>query len=287
MEDVKIERTATARGVSVPTFLYGTAWKEEATAPLVRAALDAGFRGIDTANQPRHYDEPAVGRALADALAADGGPDRSDLFVQTKFTFPGGQDDRIPYDASAPVREQVEQSFRSSLEHLGVDRVDSYVLHGPSQRAGLGDPDREAWRGMESLYEEGKARLLGVSNVRPDQLEALLGFANVPPAFVQNRCYAQLDWDAAVREICEANDIVYQAFSLLTANRAALSDPVLGGMAAGHGRTVPQVIFRFALEVGMIPLTGTTDAAHMAEDLAVYEFELEPDELGTIESIAA
>lgn len=282
-----IEPATTVHGLSVPTFLYGTAWKEGATTPLVRAALDAGFRGIDTANQPRHYDEAAVGRALAEALAADEGPGRADLFVQTKFTFPGGQDDRIPYDPSASVREQVEQSFRSSLAHLGLERIDSYVLHGPSQRAGLGDADREAWRAMESLYEEGTARLLGVSNVRPDQLEGLLGFASVPPAFVQNRCYAQLGWDAAVRKICDANGIVYQAFSLLTANRPALSDPALVRMADRHGRTVPQVIFRFALELGMIPLTGTTDAAHMAEDLAVYDFALDPDEVGTIESIAA
>src|SRR4051794_28264122 len=116
------------RGVRVPGLLYGTAWKEDATEALAFGALTTGFRGIDTANQRKHYDEAGVGRALARALAA--GLRRDQLFVQTKFTHAGGQDHRLPYDAAAPIAEQVAQSFASSLAHLGVDRVDSLVLHG-------------------------------------------------------------------------------------------------------------------------------------------------------------
>ncbi|MEA3136298.1 MAG: hypothetical protein QOC71_579, partial [Thermoplasmata archaeon] len=108
--------------------VYGTAWKEDATERLVGLALEAGFRGIDTANQRKHYHEAGVGAALRTAFA-DGVVARDELFLQTKFTHLGGQDHRLPYDPRAPVAKQVEQSFAKSLEHLGIDRLDSYVLH--------------------------------------------------------------------------------------------------------------------------------------------------------------
>src|SRR5580704_10062432 len=104
-------------GVRVPRFLYGTAWKEDETQRLTDLALRCGFRAIDTANQRRHYHEAAVGQALALAMTS-GSVLREQLFLQTKFTFRDGQDDRLPYDPSAPIRTQVAQSFASSLEHL-------------------------------------------------------------------------------------------------------------------------------------------------------------------------
>ena len=114
------DRTLSSEGVPVPRFLYGTAWKEGETRRLTELALRQGFRGIDTANQRRHYHEAAVGQAVA-AATASGLATREDLFLQTKFTFRKGQDDRLPYDPEAPVTVQVEQSFASSLEHLGTD----------------------------------------------------------------------------------------------------------------------------------------------------------------------
>jgi diketogulonate reductase-like aldo/keto reductase len=275
------ERTRVICGVRVPTFFYGTAWKEQATTELVSLALAAGFHGIDTANQRRHYDEEGVGRALTAAFAI-GSVRREELFVQTKFTHLAGQDHRLPYDAGVPVGEQVSQSFRSSVAHLGIASLDSYVLHGPTQRRGLGPDDRAAWRAMEALQERGAVRLLGVSNVTPDQLEELLGFAHVPPAVVQNRCFARLGWDARVREICERHAIAYQGFSLLTANRDVLQRPKIGDIAARHRRTVAQVVFRFSLALGIIPLTGTTNPAHMRDDLGVYDFDLVEDDLRTL-----
>lgn len=280
------ERETTVEGVRVPTFLYGTAWKEERTRELVVEALDAGFRGIDTANQRRHYYEDEVGRALARARESSG-PDRDGLFVQTKFTHLAGQGDQPPYDPDAATADQVRQSLRSSVQHLGVDRLDSYLLHAPSQRPGLGEADREAWRAMEEMQQAGRTLLLGVSNVLPDQLRELCEFARVQPAFVQNRCRARLGWDAAVREVCSEQEVVYQAFSLLTANRRVLEHPVVREIADRHGRSVPQVIFRFALALGMIPLTGTTDPEHMRQDLVVYEFDLDEDEVEAIEQLGA
>ena len=278
------DRTLSIDGIPVPRFLYGTAWKEEETRRLTELALRAGFRGIDTANQRRHYHEAAVGQAVAAAI--DGGLAREDLFLQTKFTFREGQDHRLPYDPRAPVAAQVEQSFASSLEHLGTEVIDSYVLHGPSRRHGLAEADWEAWRAMEALHEGGRARLLGVSNVTVEQLDGLCRGARVRPHFVQNRCHAARGWDRDVRAYCAANGLVYQGFSLLTANREALARPELARIAARHGRTVAQVVFRFALEVGMIVLTGTTDPGHMREDLDVFAFRLDPDEVERIERLA-
>ncbi|HEU5115499.1 MAG TPA: aldo/keto reductase, partial [Isosphaeraceae bacterium] len=279
------EMDVTIDGVRVPRFLYGTAWKEEETRRLTELALRAGFRGIDTANQRKHYFEQAVGEGIASAIA-DGVVTREDLFLQTKFTFRNGQDQRLPYDPQAPVATQVEQSFASSLEHLNTDWVDSYVLHGPSRGVGLGPEDWEAWRAMEAIHDQGKARFLGVSNVMLDQLELLCRQARVKPRFVQNRCFAVRAWDRDIRAFCSGQGIVYQGFSLLTANRGVLVHPEVAKIAETYGKTVTQVVFRFALDVGMIALTGTTDPEHMRMDLEVADFALEPDEVERIERLA-
>jgi len=272
-------------GMRVPRFIYGTAWKEEATQQLTELALRQGFRGIDTANQRKHYHEAGVGQAIQTAIQA-GLVKRDDLFLQTKFTFQAGQDHRLPYDPRAPIATQVEQSLASSLEHLGVYVIDSYVLHGPSQRPGLGDDDWNAWRAMEAAHDSGRVRLLGVSNVTLEQLESLCAGARVRPSFVQNRCYANCGWDRGVRTWCAANEIWYQGFSLLTANREVLMHPEVVRIAAHYQRGPAQIIFRFALDVGMIPLTGTTNAEHMLADLAVNDFQLGSEEVERIERLA-
>lgn len=259
----------TLRGRITPFFMYGTAWKEEDTARCVRDALAAGFRAIDTANQRKHYHEAGVGEALRDAFA--GGLAREDVFLQTKFTYRRGQDHRLPYDPDASPATRLRQSFVSSLDHLGVELLDSYVLHGPAGGPGLLDVDREVWRAMEALHDEGRVGVLGVSNVSPRHLRELLDFAATPPTFVQNRCYASRGWDRAVREICRTNGITFQGFSLLTANRNLPAAPAFQELARARGQTAPQLIFSFALAVGMLPLTGTTDPAHMREDLAIFE----------------
>lgn len=262
----------------IPPFLYGTAWKEDATERLVRLAIENGFRGIDTANQRRHYFEAAVGAAIR-------GVPREELFLQTKFTYLDSQDHRLPYDPNADVATQVRQSFASSLEHLQVDTIDSYVLHGPSRRRGLSDDDLAVWRTMEELHAAGKTRFLGVSNVALDQLALLTQHATVQPQFVQNRCFARTMWDAEVRAFCRARGIIYQGFSLLTANLAELRSATFRDIVLRSGRTPAQVVFRFALQVGMLPLTGTTSAAHMREDLAALEFELPAEDVEAMERL--
>ena len=269
--------------VPLPSFMYGTAWKKEATQQLVELAVASGFTAIDTANQLIHYQEALVGEALQ-ALAKKG-VKRETLFLQTKFTSVDGQGGRPPYDPPADLTTQVSQSFDSSLIHLGTAYVDSYVLHAPFSRRGLGDADWEVWAAMEALYQSGKTKTIGISNVAAGQLAELCERANVKPMMVQNRCFAALGWDMEVREICRANGIVYQGFSLLTANQEVLAAPEIHAIAKRLGAGPAQVIFRFAMQIGMLPLTGTTSERHMKEDLQAEQLALSAKEIGRIEAI--
>ncbi len=269
--------------VALPSFMYGTAWKKEATTRLVELAVASGFTAIDTANQLIHYQEALVGEALQ-ALAKKG-VKRETLFLQTKFTSVDGQGGRPPYDPSADLTTQVRQSFDSSLQHLHAEYVDSYVLHAPFSRRGLGEADWEVWAAMEGLYHSGKTKMIGISNVAAGQLTQLCEQAKHKPMVVQNRCFAALGWDMDVREICQANGIVYQGFSLLTANREVLAAPKIHAIAKRLGATLPQVIFLFAQQIGMLPLTGTTSEQHMKEDLQSEQLTLSVEEIQRIETI--
>lgn len=269
--------------VPVPSFMYGTAWKKEATTQLVQRAVATGFTAIDTANQLIHYQEALVGEALL-ALAQQGVP-RDRLFLQTKFTPTNGQDHRTPYDASAPLATQVTQSFDSSLAHLHTDYLDSYVLHGPYQRQGLGEADREVWAAIEGLYRSGKTKMIGISNVTAEQLTQLCAQATVKPMMVQNRCYAAFGWDKEVREICRTHGIIYQGFSLLTANQGIFAEPRIRAIAQRLGASLAQVVFRFAMQAGMLPLTGTTNPQHMKEDLEAEQLTLTAEDMQVIETI--
>lgn len=270
---------------SLPNFIYGTAWKENRTAELTELALHTGFRAIDTANQRRHYFEAGVGEGLAAAYRA-GVVTRGELFLQTKFTYQRGQDHRLPYDPSAPVAAQVAQSLASSLEHLGTDRVDSFVLHGPSSGYEWSDADAEVWEAMRKERDAGRTRLLGVSNVSLEHLQQMKSRHDELPAFVQNRCFARLGWDRQVRHFCRENEIIYQGFSLLTANPEVLRHPPMIELAGQLNATVAQVVFSFARAVGMLPLTGTTNAEHMKQDLVSLKLELPPEIVRAIEAIA-
>ena len=268
-----------------PNFLYGTAWKENRTASLTELALRSGFRAIDTANQRKHYFETGVGDAL-DAAYRAGIVKREDLFLQTKFTYQRGQDHRLPYDPSAILSLQVEQSLASSLEHLRTDYVDSYVLHGPSSNYDWTDSDAEVWEAMRRERDAGRTRLLGVSNVGLQHLQQLKATGVELPTFVQNRCFARLGWDREVRAFCSAHKIIYQGFSLLTANPEVLRSSALVALAGTLGVTPAQVIFSFSRAIGILPLTGSSSPEHLQQDLASINLSLPSDVVQAIESIA-
>lgn len=270
---------------NIPYFIYGTSWKEEKTQELTFMALNNGFTGIDTANQRIHYFEEGVGLGIRQFLQFSG-KKRTDLFLQTKFTPAASQDERKPFDENDTYDNQVRQSFESSLHHLNTDYIDSYVLHGPTYNSVLVRDDLEIWRAMENLYHEKKARLLGISNVNLEQLESLYHSAAIKPSIVQNRCFASNQWDASVRLFCKNHGIVYQGFSLLTANQSFLRTNTMHQLSTHYKKTIPQIIFRFALQIGMLPLTGTRSQQHMKEDLDIDSFELTADSLRIIEHIS-
>jgi diketogulonate reductase-like aldo/keto reductase len=264
-----------AQGVRVPKLLYGTAWKKERTAALVEQALGLGFRGLDTACQPKHYDEPGVGAGLAAAL--NGGLKRADVYLQTKFTPLDGQNPkRLPYDPKARLAEQIEQSFAASLANLQTDYLDCLVLHSPlsDERQTL-----KAWAAMETLFAAGKVKQLGISNCyAPARFKSLYEKASVKPAIIQNRFYADTGYDRAIRAFCRKRGILYQSFWTLTANPHLLAHPTILAMAKKYGRAPEPIFFRFLVQIGIMPLTGTNSAAHMREDLAIFEFELSEEE---------
>jgi diketogulonate reductase-like aldo/keto reductase len=268
--------------MTLPKFLYGTAWKEDSTQACVSAALAAGFRGIDTANQRKHYYEAAVGEAIRQS-----GISRAELFLQTKYTFQRGQDHRLPYDPKAAIATQVMQSFESSLEHLHTNYLDSLVLHGPwtSNSDSLDANDWEAWNVMEELHKQGKVHSLGVSNVNLSQLKDLYEKSKIKPRFAQIRCYAKNGWGIEIRKYCLEKNIIYQGFSLLTANTQHLNSSLIKNMAEKYKSTPAQIIFAFARQVGMLPLTGTKDPIHMKHDLESLDLNLENSDLRVIEEI--
>lgn len=270
--------------LNTPGIIYGTAWKKSYTARLVELAFSTGFRAFDTANQLKHYDEPLMGEALR-ALAARG-VQRESLFLQSKFTPIDGQDHRLPYDQNADLGTQVKQSYASSLVNLSVDYLDSYLLHGPYSYPGLGEDDWKVWTTLEELYASGKVRAIGISNITDRQLAELIERAEVPPMVVQNRCYASRGWDLTVRRMCQEHGIIYQGFSLLTANPSVVGHPELNKIALRLGATPEQIVYCFSARVGMVPLTGTTNEKHMQQALQALTVELTDQEVALIEKLS-
>jgi len=266
----------------MPGIIYGTAWKKADTARLVALAIQQGFRGIDTACQPKHYDEAGVGAGVAACLNA--GLARGDLHLQTKFTSVSGQDPRrIPYDPRASLPAQVAQSCAASLRNLQTDYVDCLILHSPLATA---EQTLAAWRAFESLVDAGTVRQLGISNCYDlAELRHLCQRARIKPAVVQNRFYAETGYDLAIRAFCAEMHIVYQSFWTLSANPHVLAHATLAALASNHKRTAAQILFRYLTQAGVVPLTGTKSETHMREDLAIFDFQLTEAERRAVDEI--
>jgi len=271
-----------AYGVRIPRIIYGTAWKKDRTAALVEQAIGLGFRGIDTACQPKHYNEAGVGDGVAACLHR--GIARSELYLQSKFTSLSGQDPmQVPYDPNAGLSEQVAQSFQASLINLQTDYLDCLVLHSP-----LANPQQtmDVWQAMEQIFHSGGAKQLGISNCYdPQQFEFLYRNAAIKPAVIQNRFYAQTQYDRAIRDFCREHRIIYQSFWTLTGNPNVLAHATLQTLAAKYRRSAAQIFFRYLSQIDIIPLTGTTSESHMREDLAIFDFELAANECDAVEML--
>ncbi|ORY64083.1 NADP-dependent oxidoreductase domain-containing protein [Pseudomassariella vexata] len=266
---------------TTPRLVYGTAWKKDQTADLVYQALKTGFRGIDTAAQPRHYQEHLVGDGLRRAIS-EGIITRKCVFLQTKFTSTSGQDlDNLPYDPSAPLEEQVHASVASSLQNLATGGdgkaegeegtyLDSLVLHSPLHHR---EDTLRVWQAL-STYVPHAIRHLGIANTPLPTLEMLFSHPDVAvkPAVVQNRFYRDTGYESALRRFCRAKGVVFQSFWTLTGNPALVKSGVVAELArsAGVGREVAYYSLVLGLE-GVTILDGTTKEEHMREDLEGIE----------------
>ena len=270
--------TSKVSGVRSPRLIYGTAWKKENTKSLVKLALSNGFRGIDTACQPKHYNEAGVGEALEEAFR-EKLVMRSDVFLQTKFTPLFGQDESqpLPYDKNAPLAEQVAQSVKTSLANLRVESIDSLVLHAPLRTF---EESCEVWQAMQEWTRKTNdagvpiVRQIGISNVYSfDALKQLWEFADVKPAVVQNRFIKRFGFDAEIRQFCQQKGIKYQGFSLLTANPRIVSSGAVAAAAERRSITPEAAFFLFAFSLGdfFTPLTGSTSAHHQLHDLRALD----------------
>ncbi|KAI6365966.1 hypothetical protein MCOR25_005201 [Pyricularia grisea] len=267
-------------GAVMPRLMYGTAWKKERTADLVFEALQVGFRGIDTAAQPRHYREDLVGEGVRRAVAA-GIVSRSDLFLQTKYSPPPAQDvSNMPYDASLSVTEQVRASVASSLRNLAATTdsddesyIDCLVLHSPLDTpAGTA----EAWAAMASFVPH-RVRALGISNASIADVEMLLDgpmptptTTPMPPVVVQNRFYPGSRYEVPLRALCASRGVVFQAFWTLSGDGGKLRQRAGCIKRIVEACGVYPAVAQYALVLGLggiSILDGTTDRSHMVADL--------------------
>lgn len=268
------------QNVRIPCMLYGTAWKKERTADLVALALENGFRGIDTACQPKHYEEALVGEGVKRFYQKGG--KREELFIQTKFTPLSGQDpQRLPYDAKASLEEQIMTSYNVSKQNLHTEYLDSLLLHSPLfPYAHL----LTAWQILESLCERGNTRQIGISNCYDlSLLQQLYKDARIKPSIVQNRFYADSHYDTSLRTWAKEKGIIYQSFWTLSANPHILHSPTIQTIANTYGKSAEQIFYRYMIHKGIIPLNGTTSTQHMKEDLSIFEFALDSVSIGKID----
>lgn len=270
------EHLPTSSAAMMPRLIYGTAWKKYLTADLVEQAVKAGFTGIDTACQPKHYLESGVGEALQRLQTQ--GINREALYIQTKFTPLAGQDpDQIPYDKDARSATQVAQSFEVSKKNLQTDYVDALLLHSPLFPFA---ESMRVYRAMEIIHDNGQALRLGISNCYDlGVLRRLHEEASIKPTIVQNRFYADSGYDSVLRRWCDDHGITYQSFWTLTANPHILGSRALFDLARKYGKSEAQVLFRYLSHIGIVPLTGTTSLQHMVQDLEIFDIDLTSDEI--------
>lgn len=238
-------------GTTIPTVGLGVwqAARGEVTRGAVRAALSRGYRHVDTA---RIYgNEADVGAAVR-----DGGVPREQVFVTTKLW-----NDDQGYDRAL-------RAFDQSLERLGLDYVDLYLLHWPVAGRRL-----DSWRALERLFAEKRARAIGVSNFLVPHLRELLDRATVAPAVNQIELTPFLQRRDTVA-LCEERGVVVEAYSPLTRGRR-LDDPTVAAVARRAGRTPAQVLLRWGVQRGFVVLPKSTHADRIAENAALFDFALD------------
>jgi diketogulonate reductase-like aldo/keto reductase len=221
----------------------------------VRWALELGYRHIDTAQA--YGNEASVGRALRDS-----GVPREDVFITTKF-YPGSKDP--------------EAEAQRSLERLGVDSIDLYIIHWPQ-----GGPTW-AWDGMQRAHERGYARSIGISNFSLAEIDELLGVADIRPTVNQVQ-FSPFEYRRGLLEGCEERDVVLEAYSPLGTGRH-LGHERVAEIAARLGHTPAQVLIRWCLERNLVVLPKSTHRERIEENGAVFDFELSDDDMAALDAL--
>lgn len=268
---------------ALPAFIYGTAWKKDATTELVYQALSHGFTAIDTAAQPKHYREDLVAAGVSKAIK-EGKVKRSELYLQTKFTSIQGQDPNdLPYDPKSPVIDQLNASVMSSLRNFDFGDVvkdgdttkqyiDTLVLHSPMPSM---HETLEVWQTLEQ-YVPGEIHNLGISNCNLFTLMELYERARIKPAVVQNRFYANSKYDIGLRKFCQERGIIYQSFWTLTANPALLKASETRQLMSQLGISSAAALYCLVLGLGGTSvLNGTTKPQNMQNDWKAVELASE------------
>ena len=259
---ISIDTTVSLHGnVDIPLLGFGTFRVKEGqdVEQAVATALDLGYRHIDTAMVYRN--EEGVGRAVAAS-----GIDRSEIFVTTKLWN------------SDQGYEPTLAGIDASLERLGMDYVDLYLVHWPKP-----DHTVETWRAMEEIQAIDKARAIGVSNFLTHHLDLLLENANVLPSINQIQFHPHLQSPDLV-EYCDERGIVVEAWGPLKQG-LIMGDPELSAMAASRGVTVPQVVLRWMLQRGIVAIPKSVTPSRIAENTDLYGFELSAGEIATINAM--
>ncbi|MEV5972447.1 aldo/keto reductase [Streptomyces sp. NPDC051921] len=228
----------------------------------VATALEAGYRSIDTA--AIYENETGTGKALATS-----GLPREELFVTTKLW-----NSEQGYDSTL-------RAFDASLAKLGLDHVDLYLIHWPVPAK---DAYVDTYRAFEKILSEGRARAIGVSNFLPEHLERLIGETSVVPAVNQIELHPQLQQTES-RAAHEKHGIATEAWSPLGQGRGLLEVPALVAIAQKHGRTPAQVVLRWHLQVGNVVIPKSVTPARIRENIAVFDFELDAEDLAAIAAL--
>jgi 2,5-diketo-D-gluconate reductase A len=228
------------------------------TAEAVGRALEAGYRLIDTA--AAYGNEQGV----RDAVQASG-LDRSEVFITTKLANPNHG------------RDKTRRAFEESLEKLGGDYIDLYLIHWPIPSKDL---YVETWETLCALHEEGHVRSIGVSNFTPAHLERIIDASGVVPTVNQIELHPRLQ-QAELRRFDTERGILTEAWSPLGKGEL-LDDPVIEEIAGGHGRTPAQVVLRWHLQLGNVVIPKSVTPSRIEENFHVFDFELTSDEMGRI-----
>jgi 2,5-diketo-D-gluconate reductase A len=247
-------------GTSIPQLGFGVFKVDpDKTGRVVRDALDVGYRHLDTA--AIYHNEEGVGHAVSES-----GIPRDELFITTKLWN----------DAQADALT----AFDKSLARLQLDYVDLYLVHWPAPER---DTYLEAWRSLESILESGRAKAIGVSNFTIDHLEHLISETQIVPAVNQIELHVDFQ-QAELRSYAAEHEIAIEAWGPLGQGRINESEE-LAGIAAAHGKSVPQTILRWHLDIGNIVIPKSNNKERMAENFDVLDFELSAAEIATIATL--